>query len=1109
VSEYAEQLLGYPVRQWLDEPNFWLDHLHPDDHDRAMEECRQATHDLKPRELEYRMVVADGRVVWVQDTVSVILEEGRPVKLRGLMRDVTARNQAEQALRESIEHYRSILETANDAFIGIDAKGFITEWNRQAELLFGWSNKEVVGRPLAETIIPPRYRGAYRSGLEHFRATGEGPLLYKRSDFTALHHDGREFPVEVTVWHVPAADGWTFNAFVRDLTERKALEQELALREKALKSFFTAAPAGLAIMDGQLRFHHINETLAEMHGLPLEKHLGKTVIEVLPNLAPLIEPILRRVLATGEPALNFEASGETPSQPGVVRHWVASYFPVDEKHGKPDSVGAIVVEVTERKRAEEVAKKQARLLDLANDAIMVLDLNGTIIYWNQGAERLYGWMREEALGKAMTTLLHTVFPVPSDQISDLLLREGHWEGEVIETKRDGKRITVASHCTLQRDEKGQPLAILDISSDITERKRTEEKFHRLVESILDAVVTIDQEGRLVLVNAQTEKLFGYKREELLGRRIEILVPKRFQDQHRGHRAGYFAEPRARPMGTGLELYGLRRDGSEFPVEISLSPFQTEEGVLVTGIIRDVTERKRAEEQQRMLTSLVENSSDFIGVADLDQNAIFVNRAGQEMVGLEGDKEVRQTKIWDHFPPEDREEVKNKVIPALWEKGHWEGELRFQHFKTRALMPVLWNVFLITNPKTGAPCFYACVARCIAQRKEAETTIRSLLQISAKLNATLDPDELLDSLVIEAVKLVDAEGGFCGLFTPGGMVAHSCFQESRKVPLEYCWLPGQGVPGWLVIHNVPYITNDASTDHQIIPELREKLGMRSVISTPVLTLKGELIGFFEIFNKKAIPGFTESDVEKLVAVSQVAAVAIQNALAYRKIQEAEETFRQLSARLLRLQDEERRRLARELHDSTAQSLAGVAMNLAVLNDQAAALAAAPRKALAESLALTEQCTREVRTLSYLLHPPMLDEVGLASALRWFAGGFAQRSGIRVDLEVPAELERLPTEVETALFRIVQEALTNIHRHSGSPTAKIRLIRNSTGILLEVADQGRGVFAGDLQKFPKGKTVLGVGIAGMRERVTQLGGHLEMISGNKGTTVKVTVPLRGDR
>lgn len=253
VSRYAEKLLGYPVEQWLTEPAFWLDHVHPDDRDRAIDECRQATYDMKPHGLEYRMVAADGRVVWVQDTVSVIVEDGRPLRLCGVIRDVTKHKQAEQALRDSREHYRSIVETANDAFIGIDAKGFITEWNRQAELIFGWSNKEVVGRPLAETIIPPQYREAYRTGLEHFRATGEGPVLYKRSDFTALHRDGREFPVEVTVWPVPRADSWTFNAFVRDLTERKTLEQELALRDRALKSFFTAARARKPMLRGLLR----------------------------------------------------------------------------------------------------------------------------------------------------------------------------------------------------------------------------------------------------------------------------------------------------------------------------------------------------------------------------------------------------------------------------------------------------------------------------------------------------------------------------------------------------------------------------------------------------------------------------------------------------------------------------------------------------------------------------------------------------------------------------------------------------------------------------------------------------------------------------------------
>jgi signal transduction histidine kinase len=171
--------------------------------------------------------------------------------------------------------------------------------------------------------------------------------------------------------------------------------------------------------------------------------------------------------------------------------------------------------------------------------------------------------------------------------------------------------------------------------------------------------------------------------------------------------------------------------------------------------------------------------------------------------------------------------------------------------------------------------------------------------------------------------------------------------------------------------------------------------------------------------------------------------------------AEEALRQVSGRMLRLQDEDRRRIARELHDSTAQTLAALVMNLSAVQKPAARLGEKARNAFAESLDLAQQCSREVRTLPYLLHPPLLEELGLVTALRHYVDGYTQRSGIRVELEVAPDFSRLPQEIELALFRVVQESLTNIHRHSGSATARVRVRRDSNAVMLEVQDEGRGM------------------------------------------------------
>jgi PAS domain S-box-containing protein len=222
--------------------------------------------------------------------------------------------------------------------------------------------------------------------------------------------------------------------------------------------------------------------------------------------------------------------------------------------------------------------------------------------------------------------------------------------------------------------------------------------------------------------------------------------------------------------------------------------------------------------------------------------------------------------------------------------------------------------------------------------------------------------------------------------------------------------------------------------------------------------------------------------------------------------SEEAMRELSGRLLQIRDEERRRLARELHDSTAQTLTALSLNLSLMKELVD-FSGSPKasKAHAESIELAKAASQEIRALSYLLHPPMLDEAGLLSALRWYVDGFVQRTSVSVDLEVPSELERLSTDVETALFRIAQECLSNIHRHSRSTTATLRLLEDAGQITLEVADKGVGLPAGAVGRRGAPLTT-GVGIRGMHERVRQLGGRLELKPGNPGTRVIAVVPVR---
>ena len=228
---------------------------------------------------------------------------------------------------------------------------------------------------------------------------------------------------------------------------------------------------------------------------------------------------------------------------------------------------------------------------------------------------------------------------------------------------------------------------------------------------------------------------------------------------------------------------------------------------------------------------------------------------------------------------------------------------------------------------------------------------------------------------------------------------------------------------------------------------------------------------------------------------------------RERRDAERSLRDLSGRLLQVKDEEQRRIARELHDGTAQLVGALAINLERLLEAVAnGNSSKARTLLVQSADLAERATADLRTISHLLHPPILDDLGLDGALPWYTDGFSSRSGVIVNLHTEAELGRFSREIELTLFRILQEALTNIYRHSGSSTADISILRDKDEVILQISDQGRGIPSEILRSDgnSRGRSV-GIGIAGMRERVRQMKGTLEIKSGGNGTCIRVVLPI----
>jgi PAS domain S-box-containing protein len=868
--------------------------------------------------------------------------------------NITAfRASIEQAIYER-EYTKAILNTVVDPVVVLDAKLQVQTANRAFYAIFGVSREET-------HCISIRKLGNNEWETSEVWESVEA-ILSGSGECQAVAID-REFPtgrrtLVLDARRLAGAGDSLIVITFHDVTERKQAERTTSLLA-AIVDFSDDAILSKKL-DGTITSW--NQSAERLFGYKAEEAVGQHITLIVPwERRSEEEDILRR-LAGGERVDHFETVRKRKD--GATVDVSLTISPIRDTAGRVIGASNMARDITERTQAERAMSEQARLLDLSNDAIFVRDAGDHVTYWNKAATELYGFTREEVLGRVTHELLQTQFPTHLEMINEQLQRNEHWSGELVHTRKDGTKVIVISRWVLDRKANGNALRVLETNSDITQQKRTEkalreseERFRAIVETTPECVKLVSADGTLLHMNKPGLEMVGARSaDEVVGKNVYDLIAPEDRDRFKA-----FNESICRGEQGSLRFDIVRLDGKRRHMETHAAPLRSpDETIVQLAVTADISERKQAEEllhrSEERFRALVNASSDVV---------YRMNPDWSEMRELDG---------------------RGFIADAGKPRKDW-------------------------------------------------------------LNEYIHPDDqpLLLRTIREAVR------------------TKSMFELEHRVRRR------EGSPGWTYSRAVP-----------------------------LLNVNGEILEWFGAASDVTARKEAEENFRKL-AQTLDAEVRART----RELEEQSNQVRELSWQLLRSQEEERRHIARELHDSAGQTLTVLGISLAQLVQKTGRNAPELATEAEQIQETVQQLHREIRTTSYLLHPPLLDENGLYSAISWYLQGLLERSGLEVQLDISKEFGRLPRDMELVIFRLVQECLTNIHRHSESKTASIRIARESNQISLDIRDKGKGMPPARLAEIQSGRS--GVGIGGMRERLRQFEGTMNIESDRSGTRVFASIPL----
>jgi PAS domain S-box-containing protein len=1060
-----------------------------------------------PIKIEWSGITMDIIVVFLIGLISIML----------IRQAESKRKKVEEDLSRSATAVKMSLES----IVISDIEGEIIDVNEACLKMYGAEDKKDLIGKNAFDLLMPAVRDKALADTKELLSKG----FLKNREYSVITKDGNEIYLEVNTSLMKDNEGKPigFVAVIRNITERKCAEGALRESEDKFAKAFNASPSAVFITTPKEgRFIEINKSGVNMLGYEPDNIVGRTAKELhlwadLGDRGALIHS-----LQTKGAVHNMEV--KLCRKSGEVFDALISVDVIDIKGER--CLLSTASDVTQQKRIEEKLKeseqKYRTLLETTDTGFCILDRQGSILDANREYVRLSGHSTlAEIMGRSVIEWTAEYDLERNAEEVKRCMQQGYVRNlELDYVDKHGKATPIEINATMIQSEKGE--RILTLCRDITERKKMEkalrksEEEFRLITNALPVLISyVDSKQRYRFNNKAYEEWFGHRCTEFLGKHI-----KEFLGQPAYKSIKRYVEAVLAGQEVTFESFVPYKDGGTRYVIATYVPHFGEQGEIrgFFALVNDLTEHKKTDDalqaSQEKLKNVFASIKDSITITDLKGNIVDCNQAALDLFGLSSKKEALESSILDFVAAKERSRVKTGLRDVLEQRSVKDVEYTLLR-KDKKEFPGEVSSSAVKNA-SGEPVGFVGITKDISERKKAEEALRkskdlnTILRISYRISQVLELDKMLKLACEETAKALEIDR--CAVVLVD--------EKEKTVVVKAVFIKSQPHPDVLgekiVIEDFADLNKMYGKDPKILhlpmiekaflsrkaKEYFKNTMMKSLLIVPIEIGKKPL-GYLSVATMEKEKTFTEAEIVFVQTLANHLAIAIENAKLMEIVNQHSEDLKVLSSQVIKAQEQERKKIAGELHDEIGQLLTAMKMNIDSLGKELPSSLPSAKERIDDLREISSQSLEYVRNMTQELRPTILDDFGLVPALNWHIKNFAKRYDIEVQLKTNNFECRLPFEVETILYRIAQEGLNNIAKHSQAKNVLVLLERKNSFIFMKIKDDGIGFEVERVLDHTKPKR--GLGLFSIKERVSLLKGTFNLFSKpKKGTRLEIKIP-----